>query len=244
MNVYPENMIERLETLSSTPGVTNGTVRNVYHLYLDVIAEFLSNTVTISGDFGFYYPVPCAAFIIGNTNISTYRLILQNVNGTTILDSQTVSIGDEYIHIQDFPSLLTVRTFQLITQSDEAISTIGLLYLGTRLTLPQFTTGPTRSFTPQSESSRSMAGHAYGLFAPTLKSFSANFPRVDTRQLRQIETYIGTVLTIKPHIIDPYPEAREEYEPFYATLVEGIESEKRHESGFYWTTSLSWQEAK
>ena len=102
-----------------------------------------------------------------------------------------------------------------------------------------------RSFGLQSESNRSEAGHAYGLWQPILESFSVTFPRADNKELKLMKAYIQTVLNIKPHVIDPYPQAREEFEPFYATLTDGIEPQKRNENGFYWENiSLSWQEAK
>jgi hypothetical protein len=75
-------------------------------------------------------------------------------------------------------------------------------------------------------------------------TFGASFPRVDNRNKKLIDEYMDEVLNIQPHVIDPYPEARDELGPFYGTLVTSMKGTKRAENGFYWSFELEWMEAK
>lgn len=241
MNVYPENKIENM-TLSAS---SSADLANVYHPYFDLIADFPSSNVTIDGNAGFYYPFVCSHFIIGGTNAAAYHLTLKNASGITVYDSGTVYLNRENIHIKDMPSPLTVCSFSLDLASYEPRTRAAYLYLGNRSKLPEFSINPSWGLALQSQSSRSASGHAYGLLETTLESFSCVFPRVDNNERRILKSYIKSVLNIKPHIIDPYPLARDEFEPMYVTLTDGIDTSKRDEHGFYWSdVTLSWQEAK
>ena len=67
---------------------------------------------------------------------------------------------------------------------------------------------------------------------------------MENRRKKIISEYIKTTLNVQPHVIDPYPQARDEFPPMYATLTGGYESTKRNEAGFWWDFEAAWKEAK
>jgi hypothetical protein len=72
-----------------------------------------------------------------------------------------------------------------------------------------------------------------------------NYKRLKDEEYKTIERYKALVLNIVPHVIDIYPEAHESEPPLFATLVDGGgDVIKEGVDGFYWNTSLSWEEAK
>jgi hypothetical protein len=241
MNLYHNNRIETA-SLSSPQSDPLMPLSNLYHEYLDLQAGFTSDTVTITAEWDFPESVYVSAVIIGLCNALYYTVTLFDVNGQEIYTSGQKSFGPGKITILDIPGMTTGK-FVLELSGGENVR-VGLLYLGDKTVLPPFRPGTLyhNEFTGDGE--RSMGGYAYGLRKIRLKTFGAGFPRVDNRERKIIEEYMGETLNIQPHVIDPYPEAREEFPPFYGTLVNGFEGTKRPENGFYWTFELEWMEAK
>jgi hypothetical protein len=68
--------------------------------------------------------------------------------------------------------------------------------------------------------------------------------RIENDQKKIFDDYINGVQTVIPHVIDPYPEAHEQFEPFYATVENYGEMTKREENNFYWNMQCGWKEAK
>jgi hypothetical protein len=241
MNLYYKNRIETA-SLSSPQNDSPMPLSNLYHYYLDLLAGFANSTVTISGQWPFPSSVFVSSLCIGLTNAMNYTLTLFDVNGGQVYASGPKSAGFNKIEILDIPGM-TIGGFVLELSGDEKI-TVGLLYLGDKLELPPFSPGPAHNNEFTGESSRTMGGYSYGLRKARLRTFSAGFPRVDNRDRKVIEEYMDETLNVRPHIIDPYPEARENYDPFYGTLTHGFEGTKRAENGFYWDFELEWMEAK
>jgi hypothetical protein len=241
MNLYYKNRIETA-FLSSPDEDLNNPLSNLYHEYLGLLARFTSYSVTITGEWPSFQSHFVSSLCMGLTNALNYTLTLFDVNREQIYTSGQRSIGSNKIEILDFPGML-IGKFVLELRCNDYIF-LGLLYLGDKLELPAFSPGPTYNHDFTGENNRTMGGYTYGLRMVRLKTFSASFPRVENRDRKFIEEYMEETLNIQPHIIDPYPEAREEFAPFYGTLTQGLPGTKRAESGFYWTFELEWMEAK
>jgi hypothetical protein len=85
----------------------------------------------------------------------------------------------------------------------------------------------------------------FGIRRKTLNKFSVNFPRITAEEREIILKYIESVLNIEPHIIDPYCGARDKFPPMYATLnISENSMQKLNENGFFYSTNLTWQEAR
>jgi hypothetical protein len=121
---------------------------------------------------------------------------------------------------------------------------IGYMYVGKKVTLPRFIVEPARGTEIRGASERTNNGQAYGNILPTLDALSVNFVRVYKDKKKIVDDYVQSVHTSIPHVVDLYPEAREDFPPRYATLSGNVEANKRPENGFYYNFNLSWQEAR
>jgi hypothetical protein len=91
----------------------------------------------------------------------------------------------------------------------------------------------------------SSGGQTYGSFARQLKTFSFNWTRITNLQKSLFDDYLTYVQTCKPHMIDPYYEAHGEEHPCYVTVnSDKFENDKREESGFAYSASLEYKEAR
>jgi hypothetical protein len=241
MIVYVDNRLETAKTLTSPNENTDAPISNVYHAFLDLTAEFTAKNVVISGAWA--DSIAADTFIIGLSNAETYQLILKNAANAIIYNSDVVYKDDALIEILDLSKGLLVRTFTLTLTGYDNIR-VGLLYLGEALDIGLFAVGPvyTREFT--GEGNRAMGGQVYGLRKITLRSFSATFPNVDNTRRALIEAYLDDQLQVEPHVINPYPQARDAFPPMYATLESGLSATKRERDGFWWDFELTWKEAK
>jgi hypothetical protein len=242
MNVYPENMLERIASFSSPQLSDNSEIADTYHCFLGLRAEFNGNSASITGNWG-QYPVYIDSFIIGDTNADSFRLMLKNTSDVIVHDSATVYKSGNTFHIQDTPALL-IKSFTLTVTAQDNLY-IGYLFLGEKVDIGDFDVEPQHSLEVRGESGRTLNGQSYGLPQATLEGFSASFSRIENRTKKILWEYIKYVLNVQPHIIDPYPCAREEFEPMYVTLTAGVQPTKRDEAGFFWNFgSLEWEEAK
>jgi hypothetical protein len=57
-----------------------------------------------------------------------------------------------------------------------------------------------------------------------------------------MEAYADTVQGVEPHLIEPYDDYA--MPPMYAVLIDLGEFTKRPENGFFWSASMSFEEAK
>jgi len=240
MNIYYRNekamFVERPNTESVTP------LENIYDPMLELTAKFKESRVTIKGVYSGSI-VAADSLCIGYTNADRYKL--------TIRDTREREFSG------GIKGLITIRNFETVFidgfelelwHDDEEDNTplyLGHLFIGQKTTLPRFSPEPESGTALNSAASRSFGGQVFGIRRRSLDSFAVNFPRISAYEREVIKEYVNAVLTTEPHIIDPYPQAREEFPPMYVTLnTENVNFTKRNENGFYYTGSLSWQEAK
>ena len=232
MNVYYKN---EKAMLSGSPTIVGSSLLNVYDSALELKTDFVEEQVTISGNYNGEI-VAVDSLCLGLTNAFKYELITSEGTFVGRIDSRIV--------IVDFAETFFIDSFELRLESIEPVY-LGLLYIGKKVVLPRFEVGPEVGTSLNSESSRSFGGQAYGMRRKTLGNFAANFPRITSHEKNVFEEYINFVINIESHIIDPYPEARDEFPPMYATLnINEVSLKKLNEPGFFYSGSLSWKEAR
>jgi hypothetical protein len=236
MNVYYRN--EKVNLTSRPSTNLHAPLDNIYEPMLELKAEFTGYHVTITGEYG--RVIAADSLCIGYTNADRYKLTTREGKFSGRIEGLIAVNNFETIFIDGFELELWHDD-----EEDDELLYLGHLFLGQKTELPRFSPEPTSGTTLNSTASRSFGGQVYGIRRRSLDSFAVNFPRINTCERKVIKEYVNAVLTTEPHIIDPYPEARDEFPPMYVTLnTNEVSLTKRNEDGFYYTGNLSWQEAK
>jgi len=231
MNIYYQN--EKASLIGSEVAV-GSSLKNIYNPMLMLRTDFTSEHVTITGNYNDL--IEADSLCVAYTNASLYKLTIGEnnkvykgriKNGIGILNFNT-----EYID-----------SFELELEGIDPLY-LGHLFFGRKIQLPRFKAEPSIGKKFLSEAAQSFGGQVFGLRRNTLGSFAVNFPRITSEEKKIIEDYIETVLNIEPHIIDPYPEAQNEFPPMYVVLDTNEVSLKKLENGFFFSGSLAWQEAR
>jgi hypothetical protein len=236
MNVYYRN--EKATFINRPDTVVTAPLDNVYDPMLELRTEFKDSHVIITGVYDSV--IAADSLCIGYTNADRYIFTHREGGSTGSIEG--------LITIRNFDTIF-IDGFQLELwhddKEDEEPLYLGHLFVGQKTELPRFSPEPTSGTTLNSAASRSFGGQVYGIRRRPLDSFSVSFPRISAYEREVIKEYVNAVSTTEPHIIDPYPGAREEFSPLYVTLnTEDVAFTKRNENGFYYTGGLSWQEAK
>ena len=230
MNVYYKNEIA---SITGPDVIQASSTDNILIPMLELTAEFKDWNITLLGTLDGVSAVD--SFCIANTNAFRYKL---EINGE-IFEGYI----EHYTTIHDF-DLLFAKSFTLELVGNDPLY-IGHLFLGKRVILPRFLVEPEFNTGLRGESSRSFGGQAFGLQRKTLNSFSVNYHRLTNEEKNLLTEYVTEVQGNIPHIIDLYPGARDQFPPMYATVsASELPFTKRNENGFYFSGSLSWQEAR
>jgi len=243
MIVYYRNEIAEL--LSSTVKPLPGTyLENIYDSSFELPVMFDKKKVTITGNYEHPDAAAVDSLCLGYTNGISYKLKVYN---GTKLEGSCSGIIKGRITIFNFDKPFFANKFKLTLEGleDDDPLYLGYLFLGLKTVLPRFEVGPETGEKLFSQSSRSFGGQVFGIRRKTLRSFSANFPRITSEEREIFLDYIKSVLNIEPHIIDPYYKAHDKFLPMYAALnIDDNKMPKLNENGFYYSTSLEWQEAR
>jgi hypothetical protein len=242
MKVYLVNALESAELISEQKERLT-SLNDLFNRYIEYLVLFTTRQVIIEG----IWTNDLTSFdslIIGNTNAKTGRIQLY-YNDSVIIDKQ-FSVS-EYITIISLKlkneQSKVINKFRLQLNGTDLLS-IGLLYIGEEWDLPRFIVHPKNKLTLRNDDDRTFSGQSTGIVKTTLKSFSAEYIRINNKLTKILDDYINAVQTVIPHVIDIYPEAHDEFPPFWATIASYGEKQKRAENGFFWNLSIAWQEAK
>jgi hypothetical protein len=241
MNVYPNNELEYAIIESSEIIREGSKLSNMVFQFLELQTLFTSNSVMITFSWEQLATVAANSFIIGNTTAIEGRLRLFGADNRPVFDS-TFQI-ESAIDLVELPRDMVILRAELELSSNVDIY-LGYVYLGKKMTLPRFAALPTINLQILGQGNRSYGGQVYGLYRRTLTTASVNFIRLTNIERLNITAYINSMLYTQPHVIDLWPEAREEFPLMYCTLNSGMEMQKRNEDGFFWDASLSWLEAR
>ncbi|MCL2138488.1 MAG: hypothetical protein FWH41_03035 [Treponema sp.] len=229
--IYCRNEYAELEG----PKPVNGSdLEYINDPMLALATEFADRKITITGKFKSVVAID--SLCIGNTNAISYELHL----GPHCISGSIEGI----ITVYNFDATVFTDSFSLELNGLDPLF-LGHLFFGQRTCLPRFAPEAEGGIMLTSEGSRSFGGQAFGIRRITLENFSVNFPRLSAEEREIIVEYVQSVLNVEPHVIDPYPQARDYFPPRYVTLNTGeISLPRRNENGFYYSGSLSWQEAR
>jgi hypothetical protein len=236
MNVYPVNAIEAAILISPQKAPYN-LIEELYNRYISFQVDFLSNTVNLTGTWDNL--IELDTIIIGNTNANSGKI--QLYNNDTLLYDNTFNIND-YITIE-YTGIKNANRFALDLFGSDNISA-GYLFAGMKWELPRFIVEPVNGLSLRNEAGRTFSGQVKGIPIDALKTFSATYVRIPNDKKEIFNNYINGVQKVIPHVIDVYPEAHEQFEPFFATVDNYGEATKRAENGFFWNFNCSWMEAK
>jgi len=237
MNAYPANALEGA-ALSSPQRASYSRLEHLRSRHIDHVAEFASEHAEITGSWA--RPVECDALIVGNTNAlsGSAELLL---GGAAVFAAGFEIAGR--ITIVPLGLKLAIDGMRVTLDGSERLHA-GLLWVGEAMALPRFLVRPEHGHELRGEGGRTFSGQARGVPAETLRTFRAAYARVPGAEARAAIAYADGVQNAVPHVIDPYPEARAEFPPMFATLAEFGGMSKRAENGFFWDFEMAWQEAR
>jgi len=237
VNVYPVNAFEA-STLASPQRATHSRMSDLFGRYIDYTVDFNSASATIEGAWN--RQAMGDTFIIGNTNAHSgtahFRL---NGGGALSVEFET----EGRITIAPLGRKCAFDSATITLQGASNLY-VGLLFVGDKWELPRFAVHPARQLELRGEGGRTFAGQARGIPAETLRTFGAEFARIPGAEAKTVADYADGVQNVIPHVIDPYPEARGEFPPMFATLSGYGEQGKRAENSFFWDYQMSWREAR
>lgn len=243
MKVYPVNAMEIATAFSGQLAEYN-EISHLWNRYIEFQVEFsrYATDITFIWDRG----ISMNSFIIGNTNALRGRL--QFFYRDYLFWEKNFEM-DEYIKIlvnkNEEGSKITALCDRVELKLEGTENTkIGYVFMGEEWELPRFTVSPSRQVQIRNGSGRTFSGQVSGIPQDTLKTFNAEFLRIEQEWFKILDDYANGVQSVIPHVIDPYYEAHDKFPPFFATLEDFGEQEKREENGFYWNFGMSWQEAR
>ena len=229
--IYNRN---NLPNINSPTPVAGSSLDDINDPMLEMCTIFDSENVTIEGEFE--TPVSIDTFCIGNTNATSFELNI----GKKPIQGNINSL----ITVRNFKDSIFIDKFTLMLSGPDPIY-LGHLFFGEKTCLPRFSVEPNTSIELRSEGSRSFGGQAFGMRRKPLMNFSVNFPWLTSEEREILIDYLQDVQNVEPHIIDPYPQARDQFPPMYVTVDAGdVSLPKLNENGFFYSGSLSWKEAR
>ncbi|MDR1838687.1 MAG: hypothetical protein LBQ93_03760 [Treponema sp.] len=235
MNVYPVNALETANIVSPQKEPYSN-LKGLYNRYMAYTVDFNVQAIELAGAWNL--AVETDSVILGNTNAHSGRIRLYNDN--ELLHDIDFSINGFLTIISIAKTAVT--NFILDLSGNENIS-LGYIFIGEKWELPRFVVQPAKGLVLRNESDRTFTGQVMGTPKEALRTFSASYMRIPNEQKKAFDDYVNGVQTVIPHVIDPYPEAHEQFEPFFATVNGYGEAVKREENGFYWNFECNWQEA-
>jgi hypothetical protein len=236
MRVYCGNILRDNSALYATPLNSGYSVNDLYHPYLSRSVRFSSNTAVISASWNAGAYADSIALIDCGFNQASVSVASQGVTvytGTTQIQGRhtVIRLPDAY--------MITGLTLTIYASAPVKI---GGLYVGLKTEFPRFDVSPTLGETIGGTGARTSYGQVYGIKKPSIKTFAAAWTRIDNLTRESMEAYADTVQGVEPHLIEPYDDYA--VPPMYAVLTDFGEFTKRPESGFFWSASMSFEEAK
>jgi len=236
MNVYIDNKAEVM-TIDGTPVASYSDIKNLFSSKFNVPAYWetpvTSANIDLTGN-----NIRANTVIVGRNNAAEIRCRV-NTNHFYRVDTST-----DPVVMFEFPETL-ITLIQILVVNTPGNIALNYLYVGNNLELPRFVVEPVYTKMIRSPVNRTFGGFTYGLQQEPLRKFSTRYIRISDEVQKKVEKYVYEVGTTIPHIIDPYPKARENVPPFWATLnIESYERTKRNENKFWWNFNLEWLEAR
>jgi hypothetical protein len=245
MKVYPVNAVEGA-TLRSEEKEAYAKMMDACNKYFSYTLDFISPSVVIHGNWD--KKIDFNTLILGNCNAARgtftfYDGINEKASFDFVVDEEIKII--EHLDGNKLIETLKGDKFKLeLFNSNSENMKIGYLFVGEVWELPRFKICPSSNLEIRSKGDRTFSGQVTGISTEPLRKFSCSFVRIDNDAKKKFDVYMNAVQFIVPHVIDPYYEAHEEFEPIFGTVTGYSEKSKRDENGFFWDFDMSFLEAK
>jgi hypothetical protein len=235
MNVYYQNALKAAD-LSITGLISGENAGDLLQQDLKRTVTFASASSTISAQWTVQTTRVADALFISNTNALQGTLKLYDQN-QVLRQTITLRLG-RWNNKIEFPAQ-AVGKLELILQASGGNLSLGMVFLDLGVTLPRFSVGVDMSDELRGTGERSYGGQSYGMAGGTLETFSASWERLSSGERETMRRYIDAVQFNLNHYISPYEGIDR-----YVTLTEAGKWTKHDGNGFYWDTSLKYEEAK
>jgi hypothetical protein len=179
---------------------------------------------------------PVQAVAIADCNAPSLNVKIQ-LNNTILFELNTMPI-EAGIKTIILPRTLGANSV-IFAFSNMVNGMCGKLYVGGLLELPRIGRNSGKyDLNITSQSQRTSNGQVYGVLKPSYGGFSADFPKINEEDRVNIEKYIDTVQKATPHFIEPYED-----KPMYVVVDSYGGAQRINIDGFYYSTSIGWEEA-
>jgi hypothetical protein len=245
MIVYPLNELTRAGSFSIT-GVQSGfDQRAVLDNWFDYYIQSSGTNIALNAEWPITARAPADTLILGGTGAFRVEIIIGTV--TSSINYGNFYLTGDKINIIKLPVIEPVTRLRttLYREIDNNTFKTCYMFFGRGVDLGLFAVNPVHGFMDTGAASVTKTGQVYGLKGAFLQHFECVFPRIDNDMKNIHKAYAEAVGQIDGHVIDPWPEARDKFPPFYAVLNNtDLSVEKRTENNWKWRSSFSWMEAR
>lgn len=241
MNVIYDNYLIDA-TISATNEDENRPITNIIHNYMELAFYSTSYESIITVEFDNSETIDCISFDYHNieTMIVQFYDVFNNLLGTEI-----INVNDDCnFHIFDTP-YENVKTIILNVTAPDYYLYIGAVFVGEYIEFPRFIQSPQYETEINDDNFQSSGGQASGNRKRNLDNRPIEFRNISNDELEDFKIYLTYVQNSIPHFIDLYPDAHDEFPPFYGIVnIKRIPTPKRRISDFKHNFRLTYKEAK
>jgi hypothetical protein len=236
MKAYYQNAL-KTASLSMTNAQSGETPADLIQQDLERTVSFSGASSVITAAWAAQAARAADALFISNTN--ALQGVLKLYNQSQAL-SRTVNLAlGRWNNKIAFPSQ-AVGKLELTLQAPAGTKLYaGMVFLALGTALPRFAVGVDMGDEIRGTGGRSDGGQAWGMEGVSLETFAASWKRVTDEERRIMRAYIESVQFSANHYISPYDGI-----DMYVTLAEAGKWTKHDGNGFYWDTSLKYEEAR
>lgn len=234
-----DNLLEIAETLTATNAESFSSAANLYHPYMEHALNCDQTSTTISGVLLFPKTISCIALAYHNAEDCVVRLY---DGSNTLLLTETIAL-ETYDNIYYFTSTADVYRFEVDVSGAENVY-VGYMYLGAYTTLPRFDSGYGMDLDIRSSRIETTGGQVSGMCTRSLKTYSLTWAAITNAEREAFETYLDTVQTCKPHMIDLFHLSHASIRPVYVTVEGSFPSKALSSGGLVFSASLKYKEAR
>ncbi|MDR2658766.1 MAG: hypothetical protein LBC27_02090 [Spirochaetaceae bacterium] len=234
--VYYKNALKTAVNIEASPLAEGIDPADLYHPFLSRRVYFTSPDVLISVAWGAENFIDSVCLV--DCAFTQARITVKR---------QGAAVFDGWMYPQGKNSAFTLPE---ITPCDELTAeihgatavSVSWMFAGLRTLFPRFQVKPKTVFEVTGSAERTENGQVYGLKRPILETLEVSFARIDIRTRREMIGYIEAVQFVEPHLIEAYNT--EIWPLLYGVLTGAGDFQKRSDAGFYFDTTMAWQEAR
>jgi hypothetical protein len=235
MKVYYRNALQTATALAAATLKPGEAAADLIQQDLERTVSFQTTSAIIVAQWTPQTARVADTLFVSNTNATQYSVQLFDQNMGSVI-TKTGLLGRWNNKIELPTRAIGMTQIEL---SGTAPLYVGMLFLSLGLTLPRFTVGVDMSDSLRGTGAKSYGGQTYGRQGVTLETLSLAWQRVTNEERRVFREYLDSVQLHQNHYISPY-EGIDQY-----VTVTGAGTWTKHDGdGFYWDTSIKYEEAR